>query len=194
MKMKSSVMSIIVLLAASTDFAGTYLTDTIEYTAGSGSKTATIVIDFDFEHYFVFEYKWDDLGTTGDETATGWDALHTLHQESDLAMVYEDYTNIGWGMYIEDLQYPDAAKYSYYDDGSLGWAYFLSTDNESWIQDTTVYFRDLTDGCLDAWVWTNHDMTDPYWPPIRQPGQVPIPEPASLMLLSLGGIVLARKK
>ena len=196
--MKSrNAFTVILLLAAmvlnTSVLGGTYLTDTIEYTAGTGSKTATIIVDFDFENYFVFEYAWDDLAVTGDETATGWDALYTLHQESDLFMEYTDYTSINWGMYVDDLQYPDGEKYNYFDDGSLGWAYFLSADNQNWIQDATVYFRELTDGGFDAWVWTNHDM-DNYWAPIRQPGQVPIPEPATLMLLALGGYVLSRKR
>lgn len=190
---------ITVALQNAAAFGGTYVTDAIEYSAGVGSKSARIVIDFDFNQYLVFEYQWDDLSVQGDEDATGWDALTALEQATALIVDSGSYLFPIDGElmelhYASDFQYPGAQKYDYEDDGSLGWAYMGSTNNESWMQNSPVSLRTLSDGDWDAWVWTNHDMSDMMWPPVRQPGQAPVPEPASLLLLGLGGFLVRAKK
>ena len=180
--MKKQVMMICVCLVSVAASAGLTYTGVVEYSVGSGNNTANVVIDFDQENAFVFEYHWDG-------TATGWDALYALSLNTSLEVDSQNYGE--WGMYVKDLLYPGGVKYDYTDDGSLGWAYYLSDDNQNWAQGATVSFRELANGSWDAWVWTNHDM-DNWWLPIRQPGQSPIPEPATMLLFGLGVALLTK--
>ena len=183
-------LSVSVCILSAFVCAGTYQIDTVAYTAGTGSNSAKIVIDFDFNNYFVFEYLWDGV-------ATGWDALSALEQQSELTIEGGSYQMVVNGQlltlaYANDFVYPSGAKYDYFDDGSLGWAYVGSIDNENWQSNAPVSLRELTNGSWDAWVWTNHDM-DNNWVPVRQPGQMPIPEPVSIIVMA-AGVILARKR
>lgn len=181
--MKSGLLSIIILCTTATVFAGTYMTDSIEYSAGTGANTATLVVDFDLDNYFVFTYSWDG-------TATGWDAMSALMSETDL---YIDYTDWGppWGVFVSDLDYPTGVEYDYGASANIGWAYYGSLDNETWAGNDGVSARQLTDGAFDSWVWTNYPAD--WSAPIRQPGQAPVPEPATFALLAVGGLLLRRK-
>jgi hypothetical protein len=180
MNMKSSVLAIAMVSITGMAMASLTYTGPVEASIGSGGNVAAVVIDFDANNTFVFEYRWEGA-------ATGWDALYALSQNSALEIDYQFYGE--WGAYVKDLSCPGSVKYNYADDGSLGWAYYYSNDNQNWAQGETVSFRELTNGSWDAWVWTNHDM-DNYWLPIRQPGQSPIPEPSTMFLLGLGVAVL----
>lgn len=155
-------------------------TGNAEYTAGSGSNQATIAVDFDFENYFLFTYYWN-----GD--ATGWDALSAIDLAGALVVEATDWGE--WGMFVDDLSYPGGAKYDYGEGFNVGWAYYIG-DNESWSLDGSgVSFRSLSDGDWDAWVWTNYDES---WRPVRGPGEQPIPEPISVFLFGLSGMLLRR--
>lgn len=182
--MKSSVLAIAMVCITGMAMASLTYTGPVEVTTGSGGNVAAVVIDFDANNTFVFEYRWDG-------TATGWDALYALSLNSDIEIDYQDYGT--WGAYVKDIAYSGGVKYNYADDGSLGWAYYSSDDNQNWSQGATVSFRELTNGGWDAWVWTNHDMED-YFKPIRQPGQSPIPEPSTMLLLGLGVAALLRTR
>ena len=68
MKSNTIVLEFVMVMLISTVLsAGIIYTGPAEYSAGDGSQTATIVIDFDYTQAFVFEYRWDG-------EATGWDA------------------------------------------------------------------------------------------------------------------------
>ncbi|MFC1738839.1 PEP-CTERM sorting domain-containing protein [Planctomycetota bacterium] len=155
----------------------------IEYTAGSGSNEATIVIDFDLDDFFMFTYSWEG-------EAMGWDALDALDTAGDLyvdSTWFEDWQS----HFINDFDYPGGVEYDYSADGFPGWHYYGSSDNENWSQNTGVDYRILNDGDWDSWVWTNYDQS---WLPLRGPGEAPVPEPMTFGLLGLGGLMLRRRK
>jgi hypothetical protein len=153
-----------------------------EYSAGTGSSSAHITLDFDYGNSFVFKYHWDGQ-------ATGWDALQAVNQSGALDIVYTEYS---WGVWITDFIYPGGTKYNYGLDNT-GWVYYLSDDGTDWFgSGAGVTERPLTDGCWDSWVWSNYP---PDWSiPYRQPGQMPVPEPTTLILLAFGAGLLTRKK
>jgi len=162
---------------------GQIYTGDIEYAAGAGANEATIAIDFDLENSFLFTFEWDGA-------ATGWDALAALNAAGELDVLATDYGE--WGMFVDDFDYEGGAEYDYGEGVYAGWAYFNSTDNETWSLDMSgVSFRDLSDGDWDSWVWTNYDDS---WLPIRSPGTAPVPEPATMLLIAAGGLLIHKRK
>jgi hypothetical protein len=179
---KILVLLFVLFFAAAANGGLTYEGD-VEYTAGTGENEATIVIDLDFEQYFVFEYQWD-----GD--ASGWDALDAIGAAGALDVYATDYGE--WGMFVYDFDYPGGVEYDYGEEANTGWAYYVG-DNESWsLNGTGVSFRSLSDGDWDSWVWTNYSAD--WMTAYREPGGVPVPEPATLCLLGAGILLIRRFK
>jgi len=172
-----NLISLIIVLALCATSHGEIYTDGIEYTAGAGANEATIAIDFDFDNSFLFSFRWDG-------TATGWDALAALDAGA-LDVFATDYGE--WGMFVDDFDYLGGTEYDYGQGVYAGWAYFNSADNEIWsLAGAGVSFRDLSDGAWDSWVWTNYDEN---WLPIRSPGAAPVPEPATMLLFAIAGLL-----
>jgi len=172
-------------------------TGTAEYSVGTGSNTSTVAIDFDEDHRFLFTYNWD---FAGEDAATSWDALEAIaettedqstfdsYSGSDLAVLYTGYS---FGNFVEDFSYDGATKYNYTGPWN-GWFFYLSDDNLNWTSSMVgVSDRDLLDGSYDSFVWSNQDSE--WGPAIRTPGAMPIPEPVTIFLLGLGGLLLRRK-
>jgi hypothetical protein len=172
---------VLVFAIAATVNAVTY-TGSVEYTAGSGSNQATIVIDFDFGNSFLFNYQWD-----GD--ATGWGALAAIDLAGALDVDAKDFG--GWGVFVNDFDYSGGLEYDYGEGANTGWAYYVG-NNEAWTLGTGVSSRWLNNGDWDSWVWTNYsaDWSIAY----RTPGAAPIPEPMTIVLLGLGGLLLRNGK
>ena len=181
--MRREVVLILVLSAVTSARAGmTYEMD-MEYATGQGANEAAIVVDFDGFDYFVFAYRWD--GET-----TGWDALEAIDLAGSLdveATWYEQFQC----HFVEDFIYGDAEKYLYGGGVITGWGYWQSDNNEDWVTGGGVDFRILSDGAFDAWVWSNYDF-EVSWDPIRSPGEMPIPEPGTILLMMKGTFLFGR--
>ncbi len=182
MVVKKVIGLVVLLIFAAVANGGLTYEGSVEYTAGTGENEAMIVIDFDFEEYFVFGYRWN-----GD--ASGWDALEAIAQAGALevdAQWYEEFGN----HFVSDFIYPDGEAYDY--GGAItGWGYWGSDDGESWAVNTGVDGRVLGDGDWDSWTWSNYDF-DISWDPQRSPGEAPVPEPVTLCLFG-AGILLFRR-
>jgi len=179
------IVSLFCVLAAAAGANAVTYDGSIEYIAGSGSKEATIVIDFDFGNYFMFAYKWDS-------DATGWDALEAIDTAGALvvdARWYEEFQS----HFVNDFYYAGGVKYDYGAGASTGWGYWGSSDNQNWTLNTGVDNRVLYDGGWDSWVWSNYDYSQ-NWDPIRGPGQVPVPEPGTIVLVGAGALLLERRR
>lgn len=183
--------------------AGTYDVSVIEDTVGAGSANAKIVVDFAPDSYFVFDYSWDPVGSP-----TGFDSAVDLGDGID-AQIEVTVANYSWGSMISDFDHPDATKIDYINDfGSpvetLGWGYYVSTDNENWTSPGWgANYYNMQDGDVVTWVWTNsapENHPDGWGIQYRGPGELPmaipaVPEPATMGLLALGGLIVrARRK
>jgi hypothetical protein len=155
--------------------------ETAQYTAGEGANCARIVIDFDADNYFVFDYKWDG-------PATGWDALAAIDAAGAMDVEATWYEAFG-SHFVSDFVYSGGAKYNYGAGAMTGWGYWGSSDGENWVINSGVDSRELVNGGWDSWVWSNYDFSVS-WDPIRGPGAEPVPEPATIVLLGSGALYL----
>jgi hypothetical protein len=182
--MKSIVAAMMMVCVVATNGFGTTYTSPTEYSAGFGDNSAHIAVDFDYGNSFVFEYHWDG-------EASGEDALQVLDAEGSLDVSHSD-PYPGWGILIYDFAYPGGTKFDYGSSANTGWHYYLSDNGSNWESSGVgVSGRTLTNGGWDSWVWTNYDAD---WLPLRQPGEMPVPEPTTLTLLAFGAGMFVRKK
>lgn len=193
---------VVVMFAADVNATLTYDVSNIEDSVGSGDNSATIVVDFAFASYLVFTYNWDTI-----DAPTGFDSAVAL-DDGTTNTIDVTVATYNWGSMITDFDHPAAAKIDYINDfGSpvetLGWGYYISTDNENWTSPGWgANYYNMQDGDFVTWVWTNsapEGHPDGWGTQYRGPGELPqaippVPEPATMGLLALGGLLIRARR
>ncbi len=147
---------------------------------GSGVNTAGVYIEW--PDGFVAEFEIN-FGQTASDTITGADLMLTLDNELE-SFIFE-YTN--WGSEEEPSLFIDGIGYSGhynsgYDGGANWWHYWVKdADQTEWTMpfDYGMSGRTVGDGDMDGWIYGRDTA---------------VPEPATLVLLAFGGLILRRKK
>lgn len=137
---------------------------------GSGENVAYSVINFDDGANYTFEVYFD--GTT-----TGLGLFDIIEANSDLST---DRQNFGFGIFINGITFEGHSNIGY--AGGENWWHYWTKDSEeaSW---TSPFIgagdRVVPNGGSDGWVYGR--------------AGAPLPEPAGLMLLALGSLLLHRR-
>lgn len=156
----------------------------VEYWAGEGSNRGMIVVDFDDSCSYAFGYRWEGAKTSYDALL----AIDAFSQDFSMNSHWDD--SVG-GWFIDDLNYLGATK-----RGS-SWSFFTSTDGSAWsLSWVGASDRFLTDGAWDGWasgdwVWVGPGDWD--WA-FTGSVRTPVPEPATLGMLGLMGLLTFKKQ
>ncbi len=146
---------------------------------GTGVNTAGVYIEWSDGFFAEFEISFGQIGS---DTVMGADLMLTL--DSELEDFTFEYTN--WGTEEEPDLFVDGIGYlghynSGYGGGANWWHYWIKDAGE--LEWTSPLYgmssRIVGDGDMDGWIYGR---------------DTPVPEPATIALLALGGIMLRRKR
>lgn len=169
-----SLLFVLVVSAASTSLATAGVVE-----VGSGVSTAGVYIEWSDGFIAEFEVSF---GQSPADTITGADLLLTL--DSELSQFTWEYTN--WGSEEEPDLFVDGIEYlghynSGYGGGDDWWHYWIKDAGE--LEWTSPLYgmssRTVGDGDMDGWIYGR---------------DTPVPEPATIVFLAAGGILLHRKR
>ena len=178
----SLVLSLIVVLLVGASVNAYTVDDVIiESWAGTGANIALCVVDFwpynGQSDSFSFGYHFDG-------SKTGVDMLDAL-DAADNGFTYGQS-----GGFVTDMWYVkgDTTYHTTYSWPDAWWSYWVSSDyGESWDFGPTIGERILSNGDCDGWLGKPDDDWDSV--PIT-----PVPEPAAIVILGLGGLLLRRRR
>lgn len=137
---------------------------------GTGENTAGLYIEW--KDGFSVEFAVSFAG----ESMTGFDLIQLVAQETVLDTVVQNY---GFGDFIDGISYEGHSNVGFVPEDDW-WHYWIKDPGQEWISpwEFGASGRIVTDGVWDGWVY----------------GRDTIPEPASVLLFGLGGLLLRRKE
>jgi hypothetical protein len=166
MVLKISVSLVVVLVITSS----TAIAIPIE--VGTGDNSAGLYIEWGDGYIAEFLVKFEET------TVTGLGLFDITEAETSLTTVRSDF---GWGVFVDGITY-DGHSDTGFGGGEDWWHYWIKDAGEgSW---TSPAFgavdRIVEDGDWDGWVYGR--------------AGAPIPEPATIVLLALGGLLIRGRK
>jgi hypothetical protein len=151
----------------------------VPISVGTGVNTAGVYIEWSDGFIAEFEISF---GQSSQDTVTGADLMLTL--DNELVDFTFEYTN--WGSEEEPDLFVDGIDYlghynSGYGGGANWWHYWIKDVGETaWTSPLYgMSSRIVSDGDMDGWIYGR---------------DTPVPEPATIGLLALGGIMLRRRR
>jgi hypothetical protein len=163
-----------VLLLVGVVSCGSAMATPIE--VGSGVNSANVTINWKDGYVAEFIVKF---GETSADTVGGIGLFDIIEAGSSLTTVRNDF---GWGLFVDGISFDGHSNSGLGSGVDDWWAYWTKDAGDtawtsSWVG---AVDRVVHDGASDGWVYGN--------------AGAPVPEPATLALLGLGGLLLRHKK
>ena len=157
-----------VMLLVGVVFCGSAMATPI--VVGDGANSATVTINWKDGYVAEFVVKFDSA------TTTGLGLFDIIEANADFETIRTDW---GWGITVDGISF-DGHSNPGYVSGEDWWHYWVN-DGQGWVSPSYgASGRTVSNGDSDGWVYGN--------------AGAPVPEPATLVLLGLGGLLLRRKK
>ena len=159
-----------VLLLVGVVLCGSAMATPIE--VGTGENAANVTINWKDGYVAEFVVKF------GATSVTGIELFDIIESDSTLETVRNDF---GWGIAVGGISFNDHSNPGFVS-GEDWWHYWTKDSGQTtWTSSWTgAADRIVSNGDSDGWVYGN--------------AGAPVPEPMTLALLGLGGLLLRRKK
>ena len=164
---------------------------TTEFNAGSGPDNAMMVLEYDSGATYLFGYSWNPATAS----PSGEDMLKAVAAASTSTPKALTFTLVpfSFGDAFDSLQYDGHDVVTDVNVAGPYFAYYVS-DNGAALDSAEIGAgdRSLSNNSIDDWLYS--PTSD--FPPLVGPAFVvtTVPEPASLSLLGVGGVMLMRRR
>ena len=153
---------------------------------GTGNDHSTVIINFEDGAKYEF-----DVAYTDDGTQTGVTLLDII--EADLASFSTVQDDFGFGLFVDGITH-DGHSNAGFGGGELWWHYYIKDSAaDAWVAPQTfgASGRDPGNGTWDGWVYGSAE--EPVGTGAGPGTGADVPEPATLVLVSLGVLAVGRR-